>query len=84
MRKKRDVATQRIFVGSQNSKKWNENCLQLFDNVTKSAQFTKYYAPLKTSDSSIDTTQPPHVVKVEFPRCCTTSKKLRFVCDLHV
>lgn len=33
--KKHDVATQRIFVGRQNSRKWNENCLLPFDTVTK-------------------------------------------------
>jgi hypothetical protein len=40
--------------------------------LQKSAQFTKYCAPLKTSDSSIDIIQPSQVVKVEVSRYCMT------------
>lgn len=40
--------------------------------LQKSAQFTKYCAPLKTSVSSIDIIQPSQIVKVEVSRYCMT------------
>ncbi len=76
-----------FLLGSQNSRKWNENCLQPFDNVTKSAQFIiillllwRLQIHLLTSYNHHKLSKFPDIVRFQKTKIClwpcTTSRSM--------